>query len=93
MTEFPKEKTGIRKEESSSFELILFNDDYHDFNFVIEKLKQHCNHNPEQAEQSALMAHHKGNCSILLGSRERIESVKKKLAFEGLIVDARQLTA
>lgn len=92
MTEFPKEKRNIRKQELASFELILFNDDFHHFDFVMEKLKQHCGHTPEQAEQSALIAHHKGECSVLLGSEERIETIKKKLGFEGLIVDARKVT-
>ena len=77
----------------SPFELILFNDDFHQFDFVIEKLKQHCGHSPEQAEQSALIAHHKGECSILLGSEERIDQVRKKLEFEGLIVDSRKVLA
>ena len=91
MTEFPKEKKNIGKEHSSSFELILYNDDFHDFDFVIEKLKQHCGHTPEQAEQSALIAHHKGECSVLIGGQERIETAQKKLAFEGLIVDSREV--
>lgn len=91
MTPLPKEHRDSFSEESGSFELILFNDDYHHFDFVIEKLKQHCAHTPEQAEQSALITHHNGECSILIGTEERITKVRKKLEFEGLIVDARKV--
>ena len=92
MTELPNEIKKYLNEEGESFELILFNDDIHDFDFVIEKLKLHCGHTPEQAEQSALITHHKGECSVLLGGEDRIEKAKKKLAHEGLIVDSRKVT-
>ena len=92
MTELPKEIKKYLNEKGGPFELILFNDDFHDFDFVIEKLKFHCNHTPEQAEQSALIAHHRGECSVLLGGEDRIEKIKKKLAFEGLIVDSRKVS-
>jgi len=92
MTELPKEIKRILNEEGSSFELILFNDDFHHFDFVIEKLKLHCGHTPEQAEQCAFIAHHKGESGVLIGGEVRIEKVKKKLAFEGLIVDSRKVT-
>lgn len=93
MTEFPKQHRNRQRENSPSFELILFNDDFHNFDFIIEKLKQHCNHTAEQAEQSALIAHHKGECSILTGNTERINTARKKLEFEGLIVDSREVLA
>ena len=93
MTEFPKEKKNVEKDESSSFELILFNDDHHHFDFVIDKLKQHCNHSSEQAEQSALIAHHNGECSVLLGSEGKILLAEKKLAKDGLLVDSRKVLA
>jgi len=92
MTELPKEIKKMLSEEGDSFELILFNDDFHQFDFVIDKLKQHCGHSPEQAEQCAFIAHHKGESSILMGGENRIEKIKNKLALEGLIVDSRKVT-
>ena len=89
----PEEHKDIRKEESSPYELILYNDDYHDFDFVIEKLKEYCKHTDEQAEQSALIAHHNGECSVLVGSEEKIERAGKGMAKEGLTVDTRKVTA
>lgn len=92
MTEYPKQRDRSFNMESSPFELVLFNDEYHDFDFVIEKLKQHCGHTDEQAEQCAIIAHQNGECSVLMGSEERIDKAYRKLAFEGLIVDARKVT-
>lgn len=92
MTKSNRESKNIFNVRLGSFELILLNDDYHHFDFVIEKLKQHCSHSPEQAEQSALIAHHKGECSILIGNEEHISKIRKKLEFEGLIVDTRKVT-
>ncbi len=92
MTELPKEIKRLLNKDGESFELILFNDDFHDFDFVMEKLQQHCDHTPEQAEQCALLAHHKGESSVLIGSEKRVEEIKKKLAVEGLIVDSRKVT-
>ena len=92
MTNDPKEHKEAKTGKGSSFELILFNDDYHDFDFVIEKLKIHCNHTDEQAEQCAIITHHRGECSVMLGSEERIEAAGKSLAHEGLTVDTRKVT-
>ncbi len=91
MTEYPKEIKQFLNEEGSSFELILFNDDFHDFDFVIDKLKLHCGHTEEQAEQSALIAHHNGEASVLLGGEDRIQKIRNKLAHEGLLVDSRKV--
>ena len=93
MTDFPQKERRYYGKEASPFELILFNDEYHDFDFVIEKLKQHCGHTDEQAEQCAVIAHHNGECSVLLGSEELVDKAYRKLAFEGLIVDSRKVTA
>ena len=92
MTEFPKDIKRHFNEVGEPFELILINDDLHDFDFVIEKLKFYCGHTPEQAEQAALITHQNGECSILLDSEDRIEKIKKKLAKEGLMVDSRKMT-
>lgn len=91
MTVHPKEEKKSRIQQGNPYELVLINDDIHSFEFVIEKLIMHCNHSPEQAEQSALITHHKGECSVLLGSEEKIETAAKNLANEGLMVDVRRV--
>ncbi|MCF8234605.1 MAG: ATP-dependent Clp protease adaptor ClpS [Bacteroidales bacterium] len=49
-------------------ELVLFNDDVNSFDFVIESLIEVCEHDSEQAEQCALVAHFKGKCAVKSGS-------------------------
>ena len=91
MTAKPEPRNKPDLGQSKSFELILFNDDFHSFEFVIEKLIRHCKHSETQAEQCAYIAHHKGECSILMGKEITIEEISHKLAFEGLIVDVREV--
>jgi ATP-dependent Clp protease adaptor protein ClpS len=45
-------------------ELLLYNDDVNSFDHVIECLMRICKHQPEQAEQCALIVHFKGKCVV-----------------------------
>ena len=92
MTIKPSEDKRSKQQESIPFELILMNDAVNSFDFVIEKLIEHCKHGPEQAEQSALITHHNGECSILLGTEDMVEEIAKKLSTDGLLVDVRKVT-
>ncbi|MCD6180186.1 MAG: ATP-dependent Clp protease adaptor ClpS [Bacteroidales bacterium] len=49
-------------EENKS--LILFNDDFNTFDFVIRSLIDVCNHDDLQAEQCAFIVHYKGKCVV-----------------------------
>jgi ATP-dependent Clp protease adaptor protein ClpS len=49
-------------------ELILHNDDVNTFDYVIETLVDVCDHDPNQAEQCALIAHYKGKCGVKSGT-------------------------
>ncbi|MCF8217831.1 MAG: ATP-dependent Clp protease adaptor ClpS [Bacteroidales bacterium] len=80
-----KEKTSPENLESQDEErqLILHNDDFNTFDFVIETLVEVCDHEPEQAEQSAYIVHFKGKCSVKKGSykdlKPRYEAMKNKM--------------
>ena len=57
-----------RQDQSAApHELILFNDDVHSFDFVIEALIEVCEHEHLQAEQCAFIAHFKGKCTVKSG--------------------------
>lgn len=66
--------------------LILYNDDVNTFEFVIECLIEVCEHEFEQAEQCAMIAHFKGKCHIKSGDYHTLESMYKTLTFKGLTV-------
>ncbi|HPT13251.1 MAG TPA: ATP-dependent Clp protease adaptor ClpS [Bacteroidales bacterium] len=53
-------------------EIVLFNDDFNTFEYVINVLVEVCGHEPEQAEQVALITHYKGKCGVKTGRREEL---------------------
>ena len=67
--------------------LYLINDDFNSFDHVIDCLVAICDHNPIQAEQSALLTHYKGRCDILMGELENLEPIKEDLLLYGLYVE------
>jgi ATP-dependent Clp protease adaptor protein ClpS len=77
-----KEKPIPHKGEvrgASGYTLILFNDDYNTFEHVIESLVEICGHDPVQAEQCALIAHHRGSCEIKTGMKKILLSMRTGL--------------
>ena len=67
-------------------ELVLFNDEVNTFDFVIESLVEVCQHEPEQAEQCAMVAHFKGKCGVKTGGYYEIKPLCDELTFRGLTV-------
>jgi ATP-dependent Clp protease adaptor protein ClpS len=77
-----------RKEKSSNFyseqkvdeyKLILVNDDFNTFDYVIQCLVEICNFDYERAEQCTLLTHLKGEYQILSGDLDSLETIKQKL--------------
>ncbi|MBN1253247.1 MAG: ATP-dependent Clp protease adaptor ClpS, partial [Bacteroidales bacterium] len=60
--ENPEENNSLSTINGNNQSLILYNDDYHTFDFVIETLINICRHNDIQAEQCAYIVHYKGKC-------------------------------
>ncbi len=67
-------------------ELILFNDDFNTFDFVIETLIEVCGHDPIQAEQCALIAHFNGKCGVQTGSFEVLKPMHDEMTDRDLTV-------
>jgi ATP-dependent Clp protease adaptor protein ClpS len=65
-------------------DLILFNDDVNTFEYIIENLIEICDHEPEQAEQCAMIAHFKGKCGIRSGPAEVLEPMNNQLNSRGI---------
>jgi ATP-dependent Clp protease adaptor protein ClpS len=65
-------------------ELILYNDDVNTFDHVIDCLMRICSHQPEQAEQCALIVHLKGKCTVKKGDRGELAAMCQALCDEGL---------
>ena len=67
-------------------ELLLFNDDVNTFDFVIETLVEVCGHEPNQAEQCALIAHYNGKCAVKSGSKSELKPYYNELTNRKLSV-------
>ena len=65
------------QEEEKS--LLLINDDVNSFNHVIKTLIDICGHDEMQAEQCAVLTHHKGGCVIKMGDPVTLEKLSMKL--------------
>ena len=66
--------------------LILYNDEVNTFDFVIDTLIEVCNHEPEQAEQCALITHYKGRCNVKTGDYYEVKPMYDEMTFRGLTV-------
>jgi ATP-dependent Clp protease adaptor protein ClpS len=71
---------------SEESELVLHNDDVNTFDFVIDTLVEVCSHDPLQAEQIALIAHHKGKCGALSGTMRKLKPPCEEMTRRGLSV-------
>jgi len=65
-------------------EIILYNDDFNTFDFVIETLMELCKHDLEQAEQCALIVHHKGKCEVKSGSYTELKPICAEMSIRNL---------
>ena len=63
-----KENETIDVLNSENKFLILYNDDYHTFDYVIDALMDICKHEEEQAVQCTYLIHYKGKADVKKGS-------------------------
>ena len=64
--------------------LVLHNDDYNTFDYVIDSLVEVCAHELEQAVQCAMIAHFKGKCDVKKGSFDYLRPMKQGLISRNL---------
>lgn len=86
MATITKKKTKSKVDEilSKPYKLILHNDDYNSFDWVITCLVKVCEHADEQAAQCAHIVHFSGKCDVKYGDLETISTMKDKLKNAGL---------
>jgi ATP-dependent Clp protease adaptor protein ClpS len=59
--------------------LVLYNDDVNTFTHVIKVLTEVCQHDAEQAEQCALIAHLRGKCEVKDGTFYELKPIKDEM--------------
>lgn len=83
--EWLKTKTVTVEEEIRK--LILYNDDFNTFDWVILSLMEVCEHTEEQATQCAWLVHYRGKCPVLSGTYDFLVPRHNALAERGLSVN------
>ncbi len=73
--------------EVADRQIVLYNDDFNTFDFVIQSLIKVCKHDPIQAEQCTYLIHYKGKCSVKRGSYEELEAMCTALLERGLTAE------
>ncbi len=73
--------------EGMGSEIVLFNDDFNTFEYVINTLVEVCGHEPEQAEQAALITHYKGKCGVKTGKHEELLPICSELKRRNLTAE------
>jgi ATP-dependent Clp protease adaptor protein ClpS len=73
--------------DGKDYSLILYNDEVHDFNYVINSLIEICRHDEIQAEQCTYLVHYRGNCQIKRGKHNQLNQIKNQLIEKGLTVE------
>jgi ATP-dependent Clp protease adaptor protein ClpS len=86
MATITKKESKSKAQEilSNHYVLVLHNDDYNSFQWVIDCLMKFCGHDQEQANQCAHLVHFKGKCDVKYGDQETISDMKEKLRNAGL---------
>ena len=77
----------VTEEKETLKNLILYNDDYNTFDFIIKSLVEVCDHDLHQAENCALIAHYKGRCHIKKGSLDIIRPIYVEMTNRQITVE------
>ena len=80
----PEEETIHSIGNGDSSFLVLYNDEIHTFDYVIESLIEVCEHDEIQAEQCTMIVHYRGQCDVKKGSPEDLSPYKEGLISRGL---------
>lgn len=74
-------------EYADLYQIMLYNDDYNTFDYVIDLLMEVCEHTYEQAEQCATLVHFSGKCPVKEGSYEDLLPRCSRLTQAGLTAE------
>lgn len=77
----------ISEEEEEIHSLILYNDEFNTFDFVIETLIDVCEHDHMQAESCAWITHYKGKCAVKKGPYDDLKPRYKEMSNRTLTVE------
>lgn len=77
----------ILRSEKQQNQIIIYNDDFNTFQFVIDTLIEVCGHEPLQAEQCTLMIHYNGKCSVKRGAYNKLKPLCENILERGITAE------
>ncbi|MGZ3839437.1 MAG: ATP-dependent Clp protease adaptor ClpS [Flavisolibacter sp.] len=80
----PYEIEEVLTDTVDPLQLIVWNDDFNTFEWVIESLMEVCDHNYEQAEQCAYLIHYKGKYAVKKGFYEELKPMCDAITDRGI---------
>lgn len=87
-----EEEVLLETSLNGGYALILYNDDFNTFDWVIECLIELCDHTAEQAEQCALIVHYKGKCAVKHGSYDELAPICNDLGRRNLSAQVEEVS-
>ena len=78
------EEVLLEEATLGGWSLLLYNDDYNSFEWVIECLVKYCAHDSLQAEQCATLVHYNGKCAVKTGTLRKLKPICETLLEKGL---------
>ena len=88
-----QEEFEVEVLDSSRYMLIVWNDDVNTFDWVIKTLIEVCKHEPEQAEQCAMLIHYKGKTDVKRGSFEELKTMCEAIIDRGIGATVEEIKA
>jgi ATP-dependent Clp protease adaptor protein ClpS len=79
-----QESVDTLVKEAPPHVIVLHNDDFNTFDYVIDCLIEICEHTLEQAQQCTFLVHYKGKCEVKTGSLEKLTPINQALLKKGL---------
>ena len=77
----------VLEQEVPQHEIILYDDDFNTFDFVIDSLIDVCEHTLIQAEQCTMLVHYKGKCAVKTGEYSELKPKCSRLLALGLTAE------
>ena len=76
--------TNVLVDATSSYQLIVWNDEVNSFDWVIETLVIICGHTQVQAEQCAMLIHFKGKYAVKDGDYDSLKPLREAITERGI---------
>ena len=77
-------ETDVATDITSSYSLVVWNDEVNTFEWVIETLIAVCNHSTEQAEQCAMLIHTQGKYAVKKGDYDLLKPMCDAITDRGI---------